>query len=127
MILAISIAAILAFVLVFHFAGIVSTASAVMATGRTASKVISDPEMDDLAKEKATQAAAFKMFGQSMSLMVRFAIVIGATFLPILVADLTGLASTSAVLGFLEQWETIIGATVIVGLGYFLWTRFAPR
>ncbi len=115
------------FLLVFWLAGVVSTARRAIATTRNAMQAIRNPALDELARERAVQAAAIRLVVASGSLVLRSLMALAAAFIPILVADWAGIVPQAAMLAFMERWDVIVIATVVVTLGYVVglcvWSR----
>ncbi|MGJ5620593.1 hypothetical protein [Sulfitobacter sp. MF3-043] len=86
-----------------------------------------DPTLDELARERAVQAAAVSLLVLAGSLILRSLLALAAAFIPVLMADLTGFAPLAATLAFMERWEVILIATAIITLGYVAGTRLWSR
>lgn len=97
----------------------VKTAQAALAT-------MSDKSMDDEAREKAIQGASIKLFGAFFSIVIRSALALGISFLPIGMAHWTGLATMDEVIGFLSRWDVIVVISVVMIGGYLLFARSKP-
>ena len=106
------------FMLVFWLAGVVSTARRAMATTRNAMQAIRNPALDDLARERAVRAAAIRLVVASGSLVLHSFLALAAAFIPILAADWAGIVPQAAMFAFMERWDVIVIATVVVTLGY---------
>lgn len=115
------------FLLVFWRANIVTVAKTAITTTRDALHNMRNAELDEEAREHAVQAAAVRLLGISGSLILRSLLALAAAFVPILAADLAGIAPHTATLAFMERWDVILIATVIITLGYVAGTRLWPR
>ena len=115
------------FILVFWLARVVGAAKTAIATTRGALKTMRDPEMDELAREKAVQGAAIKLVLGAGSILLRSLLALAAAFLPILAADWAGLVPQAAMLDFLARWDVILIATVVVTVGYIAGARVWSR
>lgn len=115
------------FLLVFWRANIVAVAKTAITTTRDALHNMRNAELDEEAREHAVQAAAIRLLGLSGSLILRSLLALAAAFVPILTADLTGIAPQATTLAFMERWDIVLIATVIVTLGYVAGTRLWPR
>ncbi len=111
------------FLLVFWLACVVSTARRAIATIRNAMQAIRDPALDELARERAVQAAAIRLVVASGSLVLCSLLALAAAFIPILAADWAGIVPQAAMLAFMERWDVIVIATVVVTLGYVVGLR----
>lgn len=115
--------AIAAFLVGFQAFGIVPTAARIVTMARAAGQVMSDKSLTDEVKEKEIQKAALSMLGGAFSIFFRVAATLLLTVLPVYLLSWIGLAPAEAVFGFLARIDVIIGATVIVGGGLWLWSR----
>jgi hypothetical protein len=115
------------FMLVFWLAGVVPTAKRAMATTRNAMQAIRNPVLDDLARERAVQAAAIRLVVASGSLVLHSLLALAAAFIPILAADWAGIVPQAVMVAFMERWDVIVIAAVVVTLGYVVrlcvWSR----
>ena len=119
--------AVVVFAVAFWRSRIVPVAQNAMATTREAMATMRDPALDDLAREKAVQSAGITLLGATGSLIIRSAICLGLTFVPIWLADVIGLVPIAESLAFLARWDVIIAITVIALIVYFLVKRLWPR
>ena len=115
------------FLLVFWLAGVVSTARRAIATTRNAMQALRDPALDELVRERAVQAAAIRLVVASGSLVLRNLLALAAAFIPILASDWAGIVPQAAMLAFMERWDVIVIATVVVTLGYVVGLRVWSR
>ena len=116
-------AAVAAFVIGFQLTGIVATAGRIVALARRATSVMRNPDMDDEAKEKAIQKSALSMMAAAVSIFFRVVATLVLTVLPIYLFHWLGLAERDDVIAFLARLDVIVGATLIVGGGAWLWSR----
>ena len=123
----IAVASIGFFLLVFWLAGVVSTARNALATTRGAMQAMRDPTLDERARERAVQTAAIRLVVASGSLILRSLLALVAAFVPILAADWAGIVPQAAVLAFMERWDVILIATVVVTFGYVVGVRLWSR
>ena len=115
------------FLLVFWLAGVVSSAKNAIATTRGAVRAMRDPDLDELARERTVRTAAIRLVVISGSLIVRSLVALIAAFVPILAADWAEVAPQAAMLAFMERWDVILIATVVVTLGYVVGVRVWSR
>ncbi len=118
MIVAIAVASILVFVVVFWIAGVVPAAQKAMATASHAGTVMSSKELDDDIKEKEVQKAAIALLGSVVSITARSLLALVAAAIPIYGADAAGLAGSETVIDFMSRWDVIIIVSVIMIAGY---------
>ena len=126
MILTVSVASILAFVIAFWLAKVVPAARKAIQTASGAASAMSSKDMDDEAKEKATQKAAISLLGSVGSIALRSAISLVAAAVPIYAADAAGLAPVDAVVDFMSRWDVIIIVSVVMIIGYIAASRLWP-
>ena len=123
MIIAVAIASILAFVIVFWMAGVVPAAQKAIATASHAGKVMSSKELDDDVKEKEVQKSAIGLLGSVASITIRSVLALIAAAVPIYGAEAAGLVSGDAVIDFLSRWDVIIIVSVVMIAGYIAGRR----
>lgn len=123
MIIAVAIASILAFVIVFWKAGVVPAAQKAIDTASHAGKVMSSKELDDDVKEKEVQKSAIGLLGSVVSITVRSAVSLIAAAVPIYGAEAAGLVGADAVIDFLSRWDVIIIVSVVMIAGYIVGRR----
>lgn len=126
MLIAITAASILCFMIVFWLADIVAVARRSIETARTAMQVTRDPTLDELAREKAVQSAALKMIGFAASLIGRSLLALAGAAVPIFAADWLGLMPVADTLAFMERWDVILIASLIVIASYIAIRRLWP-
>ena len=86
-----------------------------------------DPALDELTRERTVQTAAIRLVVASGSLILRSLLALVAAFVPILVADWAGITPQAAMIAFMERWDVILIATVVVTLGYVVGARVWSR
>ena len=106
------------FLWVFRQVGVIPIARGALATTRGAIRTMRDPDLEDLAREHAVRSAAVSLVAASGSLILRSAVALMAAFVPIVAADWAGIVGQSAMISFMERWDVILIATVVVTLGY---------
>lgn len=120
MIAAVGIASIVLFLVALWLFRLVPTAAGALATAQGAVGAMRDEALDDAAREKAVQSASLRLMGAFASIVVRGALSLGASLLPIWLADVAGLAAGNDVIDFLSRWDVIIIATVVIVAGYVI-------
>ena len=126
MIAAAAIASIGCFIVTFWLLGVARVGAGVLTVARGAVTAMRDENLDDAAREKAVQRASLQLMGAFASILVRSALALLISFLPIWIASLAGLASIEAIVAFLSRWDVIAVASMAVIAGYVIWTRLAP-
>lgn len=123
----IAAASIGAFLLVFWLAGVVSSAKSAIATALGALRVMRDPDLDELTRERAVQTAALRLVLNSGSIILRSLAALLSAYVPIFAADWAGVVPQAAMFDFLERWDVILISTVVVTLGYVVGARAWSR
>ena len=113
-VLVVGLAAIAAFVAVFHVSGLVARALAALTVARETMAVIADKTLDDEEKEPLVQQAALRLFGQFGLITLTGIVVLAVPGVVMWGGDLIGLAPFAAVSDFLLSWEVIIAATMAI-------------
>ena len=115
--------AILGFLIGFQLSGVVPTAGRIVALAKRAGQVMRDKDLTDEDKEKEIQKSALAMMGGAVSIFLRVAFTLILTVLPVYLLSWVGLAAAGDVFSFLARIDVIIGATVVVGGGLWLWSK----
>lgn len=115
--------AVAAFLIAFQAFGIVGAAKSTITLAGDAGKVMRDGDLSDDQKETAIQRAALSMLRASGSIFLRVAATLIATVVPVYFLDLIGLVDAGAVFGFLARPDVIIGTSVLVAGGVWLYSR----
>ncbi len=126
MIAAAALASIGLFIGAFWVFGIARVGAGVLVIAKDAVAAMQDKSLDDEVREKAVQRASIQLIGAFFSILVRSALAFLASFLPIWIASLAGLATIEDVLRYLSRWDVIVIASVVVTAGYVIWTRLWP-
>lgn len=124
MLAGITAVSILCFMLVFWKIGVVEAARDAIGTAQGAMATVRAPDLDDMDRERAVQAAALRLVTLTGSLILRSAIALVAAFVPVLLAGWAGLSPTGETLDFMARWDVIVVVTVVVTLGYLAGRRF---
>ena len=117
-------ASVLAFLLAFWLLKIVPVARDAIGTLQGTMAQLRDPDLDDLAREKAAQSAGIKLIGSAFSLLLRSVVALAAAAIPLWLADLAGIMPLSSSIAFLERWDVILVTSVIMIALWFGWSRF---
>lgn len=75
-----------------------------------------DPDLDDLAKERAARRAGVRLLGGAFGLAWRFGLALGAAGLVVLGADASGVEPTGRVLDMMVRPDFIVGISVAAAL-----------
>lgn len=126
MIVATAAASISLFLVAFWLLRVLPVSASALAVARGALDTIRDTAIDDFARQKAVQRASLQMFGILVSILGRGAAAVGASLLPIWLADVTDLAASDQVIAFLLRWDVIVSTLVVFVLLYYARTRLWP-
>lgn len=121
-----AIASICVFVFAFKISGAVRVGADVLVKVQKAFATINDDSIDDEKREKDLKRASIELFGAFISILIRSVLILIASFFPILVADILGLAMTKDVINYLSRWNVIVITTFLLIVYYILWKRFKP-
>lgn len=102
---------------------IVPVAMQAVNTSRGVLKTLSDPQLNDTHREQILQQASLSLLGNFVSITVRGAAALLASFLVIYLADLAGVAGTQAVVDLLSDPLSIIVTTIILTAAWWLWKK----
>ena len=120
MIVATAAASICTFLVAFWLTGVVPAATGALAIVRDALGAMRDAGLDDSAREKDVQRASFRLIGTFVSILARGAVAIGASLLPIWLANVTGVAASDQVIEFLSRWDVIAIVSIVIVVGYIV-------
>ena len=114
---------ILAFMLGLWFARLVPTARRAIEIARVAHDVMNDAAMDDFDKEKAVRRYAVQLLGSFASIFLRSLAALIISAIPLVFADVSGIAPRQAVIVFLSRWDVILVATFVITAGWLVVNR----
>lgn len=126
MIISVALLSVFCFMTAFWWLKITRVGTQAIKTAQSAMATMGDKGLNDEAREKAIQAASIKLFKAFFSILIRSALALAISFLPIWLAHWTGLASIDAVIGFLSRWDVIVIISVVIIGGYFFFGRTKP-
>lgn len=112
----------LAFLGVLLLSGIVALAREVLATARGAMTAMRAPGLEEHEREAAVQRASLRLFVLLGGLVLRSALALGASALPLLAADLAGLVPFAEATDYLARVDVIL---VLSALLCALWAAKA--
>lgn len=112
MIAATALLALAMFVLALSLSGLARIASGAISAARQAIDVMRDPASDDLAKERASQAASLQLLGIATSALLRGSAVLASSALPIVMSDVAGLAPAGEVIGWTMRPDVLFATTL---------------
>jgi hypothetical protein len=116
-------AAVVCFVLAFHWFGVTTAARRAIQAGLDASKRVRNPAASDDEKEQAARAASLVLLRCFGSITARSGGALAASFLLLLIFDVTGLVRLQAVNRLVLSWQGFLIASVAVALMYLVKVR----
>lgn len=119
-------ASIALFVVALWLLAVVRVSGEAVATARGAVAVMRDPQYEDEQREVLVQRASLKLMGAFLSILLRSALALLISCLPIYLAGITGQATADQVLAFLSRWDVIVLTSMAMIAGYFLYVRLWP-
>lgn len=117
-------AATVAFAAAFVASGLVDVARRAAGAAQDSMRALSDPTLDDAAKEQRARAASLQLFGAFGAIALRSALVLLAPLATLWALDAVGVAPLDVALDFLLRWEVIGAATL---LGVLVWAVLGRR
>lgn len=123
MIVVAGFSAVVCFLLAFQRLGVPAAASRALRTSRRGFESISNEAMSDAEKERAVRQASIHLFQSVLSMSARTAGAFLVSLIPLLLFQLTGLASIDDVAGFLATWPAIISISILMTAWFLVWRR----
>lgn len=111
------------FLVAFRVARAVPAATRAMGIFRQSMAAIGDSALTDQDRERIMRRGSGQLLLSFVSILARSGAALAAAMLPIVIADWAGWVRFAEVTGYLARVDTIVGATLLVGLGYFLTAR----
>lgn len=115
---------VLAFLAAFTLLGIVPKAREAIATSRQTATIMGDASLDDDAKEAAVQKASMALMKGFFGLLLRIVGILLAAYVPIFLADLTGLLPEEEALAFMLRLDVIAISSILVIAVIWLIAKF---
>jgi len=117
--LSVSLLAVAAFGLALWKSGVVGVSQDAISNAFAGLSAMVDRELDDDAKELAVRRAAFTLLKAAFSIALRFALVLAAAAVPILLSNVVALVSADAVMGLMLRPDYIVIVSLVaIGLGF---------
>lgn len=126
MIVATAVASLSIFAIALGLSGVAGVAAGVLTTTQDAVAVMRDATLDEAAREKAIQRASVRLLSDAAGILVRAALSVAVSLVPIWLVDATGLAPFESVIAFLSRWDVVLIASVVMVAGYFARRRLWP-
>lgn len=113
----------IAFLLGFQLARIVRVALSAARVFRESMSSIGDAALSDDDRERIMRRGSVALLLAFVSIVLRSAAALAAALLPVAVADWAGWVRWDDAMAYFARVEVIVGATILAGLGYFVFTR----
>ena len=126
MIILVAVISVTLFLIAFWWLKITRVGADALKISRSAMAAMGDKSLDDDTREKMIQSASVKLFGSFFSILIRSILTLAIAFLPVWLADLTGIAGMHAVFGFLSRIDVIIITSIVMIGGYLVLMRVKP-
>lgn len=123
MIVATAIASVATFAVALRLLGVARVAGDALAAARRSIETMRDADLDDLAREKAIQQAALRLFGTFASILMRGLLAVAASLAPIWLGVLAGLVTSAPVFQFLSRSDVILAVSVAMIAGHVMRKR----
>jgi hypothetical protein len=115
--------AVIVFMIALAVLRIVSVASTAVRTSRSVISTLSDQRLDDTYREQALQKASLSLLGNFVSITLRGAAALLASYVVIYVADTAGIVGSRDVMELLASPEAILVTTVILTAAWIIWKK----
>ncbi len=119
-VIVVSALATLAFVGTFLASGLIRHGWAVLRISREAVVSLSDPALDDLAKERLARRHAARLLQLFLVILLWCILLLASPLAVIHVAEMLAIIPSDAVFGLMFGWEFILASTALVCVG--IWT-----
>jgi hypothetical protein len=113
--------AVLIFVVAFRVSNIAALARDVVGTSGGALRVLSDPMLDELAKEQAVRMASLHLLKRFLQITLLAAAILVAPALLLVGLDTLGIVADERVYGILVTWQGVLASTLGVVLVSLVW------
>lgn len=122
------LAGVILFVAAFVMTGLPRSFGDVMKQARQATGSLTNPNLDDHAKEKIARSASLVMLKSGLAITLKGMLTVAVTLFPFWMAHTLGIKSWEETTGFALRWDVLIGTT-LAALGiWFIWRRWiAPK
>jgi len=100
-----------------------TAAAGVLSTAKGALAVLRDAGVDDATREKTARQASAQMARGLASILIRGAVALLASLVPMHIASSLGVASVADVGNYLARWDVIVVTTVVIVAGWYGWGR----
>lgn len=123
MTLVVAIAAVLGFAMVLARSRLGVVVQQIVRAALDGVTAVLDPDLDDLAKERAARRAGVRLVRGAFGLAWRFGLALGAAGLVVVGADASGIESTGRVLDMMAGLDFIVGISVAAALVWWILTK----
>jgi len=119
MIVVVAVFSIATFIITLWLFRIVPLGTKAVLVSKDAVSTIRNNDHDDMAREKAAQKASMMLMGILFFILYRSVLTLGASLLPIWLADWLGWAEREEVTAFLFRFDVISISSVVLMIVYF--------
>lgn len=113
----------IAFLAAFWLVRVVPAAMSAVGVFRKSMSAFGDRALTDDDRERIMRRGSVALLQSFASIVVRSAAALAAALVPIGIAHVAGWVPYTAVLEYLARIEVIAGATILIALGYYVFTR----
>ncbi len=116
--------AVVLFVTAFVMTGMPKSFAQVMDQARKTTSLLTNPEIDDYAKELAARSASWLMLKTGVVIAVKGAFTLAITLFPFWLADTLEIRPWKETSEFALRWDVLVDTTLAaIGIG-FIWRRW---
>ena len=115
------------FVAAFVLTGLPESFGQVMQQARQAVSTLTNPDLDDDAKEQAARSASLAMLKSGIMITVKGALTVAVTLCPFWLAHVLEISSWQETSEFALRWDVLIGTTVAALGIWYIWRRWLSQ
>lgn len=125
---AIYLTGVVLFVAAFVMTGMSKSFEQVITQARTVTSTLTNPDLDDLAKEEAARNGSWTMLKVGAAITVKGVLTVAAALLPFWLAHALEVRAWQETTEFALRWDVLAGTTVVAIGIWFIWRRWiTPR
>jgi hypothetical protein len=98
-----------------------------MQQARSVTSTLTNPDLDDDAKELAARSASLIMLKSGVSITAKGALTVGVTLLPFWLAHVLEIKTWQETSEFAMRWDVLIGTTVAALAIWYIWRHWLSR
>ena len=112
------------FVAAFVITGLPKSFGQVTEQARHATNTLTNPDLDDYAKEQAARSASWRMLKIGIVIALKGALTVSIALLPFWLAHTLEIKNWEETSAFALRWDVLIGTTVAALGIWFIWRRW---